>query len=50
MSRPYVRKQEYLEWLMEQPPESLAKTLSTLSILSQSKAYLYWCMDWMEEK
>jgi len=45
--KPYVRKQEYLEWLSDQPPESLAKTLRTLSILNQTKAYLYWCSDWL---
>jgi len=47
--KPYVRKQEYLEWLKTQPPDSLAKTLKTLSILNQTKAYLYWCSDWLEE-
>jgi len=44
-SQPYMRKAEYHEWLEEQGAESLAKAISTLSILSQTKAYLYWCRD-----
>lgn len=41
-SRPYVRRAEFKVWLDEQPSLSLARTLATLSILSQTKAYLYW--------
>jgi GNAT superfamily N-acetyltransferase len=41
-SRPYVRRAEFKAWLDEQPNPSLARTLATLSILSQTKAYLYW--------
>jgi hypothetical protein len=41
-SRPYVRRAEFETWLDEQPNPSLARTLATLSILSQTKAYLYW--------
>ena len=41
-SRPYVRRAEFKVWLDEQPNPSLARTLATLSILSQTKAYLYW--------
>ncbi len=42
-SRPYLKKAEFKKWLNEQTNDSLARTLATLSILSQSKAYLYWC-------
>ena len=46
MGRPYLKKAEFRGWLEWQPPESLAKTLATLSILGQTKAYLYWCRGW----
>ena len=49
-SRPYVRKQEYIDWLDEQDEMGLSKTLKTLSVLAQSKVYLYWCMDWEDEQ
>jgi ABC-type transport system involved in cytochrome c biogenesis ATPase subunit/GNAT superfamily N-acetyltransferase len=41
-SRPYVKRAEFKAWLDEQPNSSLARTLATLSILGQTKAYLYW--------
>ncbi|MGD2201522.1 MAG: GNAT family N-acetyltransferase [Candidatus Bathyarchaeota archaeon] len=44
-SKPYLRKAEFREWLKEQPMESLAKSLTILSTLAQTKAYLYWCRD-----
>jgi len=47
-SRPYVKKAEFQRWLEEQPNESLARALSTLSTLNQSKAYLYWSRDMIE--
>ena len=43
MSRPYLRKVEFGEWLGRQPVESLARTLVILNTLGQTKAYLYWC-------
>jgi ABC-type lipoprotein export system ATPase subunit/GNAT superfamily N-acetyltransferase len=46
--KPYVRRVEFREWLYEQTLESLSKCLSTLSVLNQSKAYLYWCRDWLD--
>ena len=48
-SKPYMRKMEYLKWLKEQPRESLARSIATLGVLNQVKAYLYWCRDWLEE-
>ena len=44
-SRPYVKRDEFKTWLDEQPNSSLARTLATLSILSQTKAYLYWSKE-----
>jgi ABC-type lipoprotein export system ATPase subunit/GNAT superfamily N-acetyltransferase len=46
-SMPYVKKDEYREWLSEQQIERLCRCLTILSILNQSKAYLYWCQDWL---
>jgi predicted ABC-type transport system involved in lysophospholipase L1 biosynthesis ATPase subunit/GNAT superfamily N-acetyltransferase len=40
--RPYVRKAGFREWLGGQDAGSLARTLSVLCTLGQSKAYLYW--------
>jgi len=48
--RPYVRKTDCKEWLWNQPRERFARVLSILSVLSETKVYLYWCRDWMEEK
>jgi len=47
--RPYLGKAEFREWLHDQPTERLDRCLSILSVLNQSKAYLYWCRDWQEE-
>ena len=41
-SRPYVKRAEFKAWLDEQSVESLGRTLVTLNVLGQSKAYLYW--------
>ncbi len=41
--RPHLGAGEFTEWLAGQPPASLAKCLATLAVLSQTKAYLYWC-------
>jgi ABC-type transport system involved in cytochrome c biogenesis ATPase subunit/GNAT superfamily N-acetyltransferase len=40
-------KAEFAEWLGSQDLDSLAKTIQILGVLSQSKAYLYWCRDWV---
>ena len=45
--RPYVRKAEFREWLRDQPRERFARCLSILSVLSETKVYLYWCRDWL---
>jgi len=45
---PYLKKTDFVEWLSAADEESLAWTLQILCILSQTKAYLYWCRDWTE--
>jgi ABC-type lipoprotein export system ATPase subunit/GNAT superfamily N-acetyltransferase len=47
--KPYLKKALFIEWLKDQDVESLAHSLQNLAVLSQSKAYLYWSTDWMEE-
>ena len=47
---PYVKQPEFKEWLSQQDSKSLAWTLQTLSTLGQTKAYYYWCRDWLEEE
>jgi GNAT superfamily N-acetyltransferase len=46
--KPYLRKAEFKEWLGAADTASLAWTLQILGVLSQTKAYLYWCSDWRE--
>ena len=46
----YIRKAQMRDWLWEQPRESLAKSLRILSVLSETKVYLFWSRDWVEEK
>ena len=43
---PYLNKTGFVEWLSAAETESLAWSLRILGILSQTKAYLYWCRDW----
>jgi GNAT superfamily N-acetyltransferase len=38
----YVRKTEYAKFISEASKETLAKVLSRLAILAQTKAYLFW--------
>ena len=38
------------EWLWEQDREGLAKCVRIPSVLSETKVYLFWSRDWMEEK
>ena len=45
---PYLKKTDFVELLSAADEESLAWTLQILCILSQTKAYLYWCRDWTE--
>ena len=47
--RAYVKKEEMRKWLWNQGRESLAKTIRILSILSETKVYLFWTRDWMGE-
>ena len=39
-------KADFSRWLAAQDLDSLAWVIQSLSVLSQSKAYLYWCRDW----
>lgn len=43
--RPHQRREEFVEWLGSQGAAGLGRSLATLAVLSQSKAYLYWCRD-----
>jgi GNAT superfamily N-acetyltransferase len=40
--RPYYKREEMREWLWEQGLASLAKSLVALSVLSETKVYLFW--------
>jgi len=46
--KPYMKKAEFREWLAAADAGSLAWSLQILGVLSQTKAYLYWCRDWEE--
>ena len=37
------------EWLWEQDRENMAKSIRILSVISETKVYLFWSRDWMEE-
>ena len=45
--KPYLRKAEFRDWLYRQPRERLAHSLVILSVLNETKVYLYWCRDWL---
>jgi len=45
---PYLKKAGFVEWLGAADTGSLAWSLQILSILAQTKAYLYWCRGWIE--
>jgi len=45
---PYLKKADFVEWLGAADTGSLAWSLQILSVLAQTKAYLYWCRDWIE--
>jgi len=47
---PYYKKEEMRKWLWEQDLQSLAKRLQILSVLSETKVYLFWCRDWLEAR
>jgi len=36
------------EWLLEQPPERFDRCLAILSVLGETKVYLFWSRDWSE--
>jgi ABC-type lipoprotein export system ATPase subunit/N-acetylglutamate synthase-like GNAT family acetyltransferase len=39
---PYLGKEEFTQWLATQSHTSIAKSLATLAVLNQTKAYLHW--------
>lgn len=43
--RPHQRREEFVGWLGSQGAAGLGRSLAALAVLSQSKAYLYWCRD-----
>jgi len=43
----FIRKHQMREWLSEADEEDLSKVLRRLAQVSQTKAYLYWCRDWI---
>ncbi len=45
-NKAFVTRTEMEAWLATQHPERLARCLKVLAVLSQGKAYLYWCSDW----
>jgi len=45
---PYVKRAEMREWLWGQPPGRLSRCLAILSVLAETKAYLFWSRDWLE--
>ena len=44
-NKPYIQKAEMTERLSDQPREKLAHILHILSVLSETKVYLYWSPD-----
>jgi len=47
--KPYYRREEIRKWLWNQDLPSLAKRLKTLSVLSETKVYLFWSQGWLKE-
>jgi len=47
--RPYVKKAKFKDWLSKQPWDRLSRCLSILSILSETKVYLFWSRDWLDD-
>ena len=45
---PYMKKTDFMGWLVDADAESLAWSIKILGVLAQTKAYLYWCRDWTE--
>ena len=45
--KPYVKKAEMKEWLWKQPADRFGRCLSILSVLSETKVYLFWSRDWL---
>jgi len=38
------------EWLWEQPRERFDRCLTILSVLGETKVFLFWSWDWVKEK
>jgi len=41
-SETFVKKKEYHEWVRRIPLETLAKVISRLAVLAETKIYLFW--------
>ena len=48
--KPYYKKSEFREWLWSRDLPRLAKCIHILSVLSETKVYLFWCRDWIERE
>ena len=46
--KPYYKKPEIKEWLWTRDLTRLARCLHIISILSETKVYLFWSRDWLE--
>ena len=44
----FCRASDFKEFLSSVSLEGLARVLKMLSVLSEPKAYLYWCRDWVD--
>jgi len=41
-SKPYVKRSEFRKWISRKPLRTVAKVISRLSVLAETKAYLLW--------
>ena len=39
-SKPYIKRSEFREWISRKPPRTVAKVISRLLVLAETKAYL----------
>ena len=41
-SKPYVKRSEFREWMSKKPLRTVAKVISRLAVLAETKVYLLW--------
>jgi len=41
-SKPYVKRSEFRKWISRKPLRTVAKVISCLSVLAETKVYLLW--------